>query len=289
MAPMRASGVQLWGIVNVTPDSFSDGGKAETAEAAVRQGLRLAHAGAVVVDVGGASSRPRGVAYGAGAVVVAPEVEAQRVLPVVEALHAAGIQVSIDTTQWRVAEAALAAGASIVNDVSCARDARLLETVAAHDADYVLMHRRGDGATVGKDAAYDNVVEAVCTELEAALSRVVAAGVCRERVWLDPGLGFSKDSAASRMLLAGLASLGRFGLPLVVGASRKAFLAVEGPSGDMIPAPERDPASYVAALIAVEGGASALRVHDVAGTRQALLAAQRLAWDTSAAATPRGA
>ncbi len=273
---VSASIAELWGIVNVTPDSFSDGGQSERPEQATGWGLHLARCGADVVDVGGASSRPRGDIYGKGAVMLAPEIETLRVLPVVQALCAAGCRVSIDTIQASVAEAALGAGASIVNDVSCASDARLLQTVAAHDAGYVLMHRRGDGATVGKDAIYDDIIESVLAELDSALARVLAAGIRRERVWLDPGLGFSKDVETSRTLLRGLERLRVFGLPVVVGASRKAFLGMTTPSGAIIPAHERDPASYVAACLAVACGATAMRVHDVAGTRQALLAAELL-------------
>jgi dihydropteroate synthase len=264
-------------VLNVTPDSFSDGGLHLRPEAALAHARRMLAEGADVIDVGGASSRPRGQLYGQGAAAVPEAEEIARVVPVVSALaretHA---RVSIDTTQPAVARAALAAGARIVNDVSCAASDELLEVVAEGGADYVVMHTRGQGEVNEANTRYGDVVADVVRELGAAVQRAERRGIARPHLWIDPGLGFAKTAQQSLSLLANLDALAALGLPVLCGPSRKGFIAevAAAPSGERPPPSEREPGTLAAVTLALVHGARAVRVHDVASTRQALLVAQ---------------
>ncbi|MGH9182873.1 MAG: dihydropteroate synthase [Acidimicrobiales bacterium] len=241
------------GVLNVTPDSFSDGGRYLDPEAAVRRGLEMAAEGADVVDVGGESTRP-------GAEPVGEAEERRRVLPVVEVL-APRVRVSIDTRKAAVAEAALAAGATLVNDVS----ASLWPVAAAGGAGWVAMHMRGDPRTMQDDPRYHDVVGEVRAFLVAAAEAALAAGVTE--VWVDPGIGFGKTTAHNLALLGRLAELARAGHPVLVGVSRKRFL---GELTGGAPVGDRLEASVAAAVWAVTAGADMVRVHDVAATVQAV-------------------
>jgi dihydropteroate synthase len=285
---MGRESCELWGVLNVTPDSFSDGGKYLPPDRALAHARRLLAEGADVIDVGGASSRPRGRLYGPGAAKVEAAEELRRVLPVVQALAAEDVRVSIDTTHPEVGRAALAAGARIVNDVSCAASAELLHVVAEHGAQYVVMHTRGDGAVEPPNTQYADVVADVCTELVAAAARAEAAGIARERLWLDPGLGFAKTAAQSVTLLAGLPALVALGLPVLCAPSRKGFIADLAPRADGArPAPEeREPGTLAAVTSAVLHGARAVRVHDVAAARQAVLIAAAIRAQARSASAP---
>lgn len=268
----------VMGVVNVTPDSFSDGGLALDPDdhpgAAIAVGRALAAAGADVVDVGGESTRP-------GAAPVDVETELARVVPVVAALAAEGLTVSVDTTKARVARAAIEAGARLVNDVSAGSfDPELLGVVADADVGYVLMHLQGTPATMQLAPTYDDVVAEVGAALELGLDRLEAAGIARERVAIDPGIGFGKTVAHNVALIARLDRLTRLGRPVLVGASRKSFLgAITGVAEPR----DRLAGSLAAALIAVERGARIVRVHDVAATVEALAVAAAVA---AAAAVP---
>ena len=239
------------GVLNVTPDSFSDGGQWLDPAAAVARGLRLVEEGADIVDVGGESTRP-------GAAPVPVDEELRRVLPVVEAL-APRVRVSIDTRKAEVAEAAVAAGATLVNDVS----ASLAEVVAAAGpgVGWVAMHMKGDPRTMQQSPTYDDVVAEVAAFLLARATAARNAGV--EEVWIDPGIGFGKTPAHNLLLLRHLADLVETGFPVVVGASRKTFL---GHLTGGAPAHDRVEASVAAAGWALDQGAAMVRVHDVAPT-----------------------
>jgi dihydropteroate synthase len=250
----------LVGVLNVTPDSFSDGGRYLGVEAALLQGRRLAAEGAAIVDVGGESTRP-------GSDPVSAEAELERVLPVVEGLAADGIAVSIDTSKAVVAEAALAAGAVLVNDVTALRgDRAMAEVVAGAGADLCLMHMLGEPRSMQDDPRYDDVVAEVEEFLAERAEAAVAAGIARERIALDPGIGFGKTLAHNVALLRALPRLARLG-PLLLGVSRKRFLGTL--SGRDI-AEDRVAASVAAALYCYRGGAHLLRVHDVRATADAL-------------------
>ncbi len=257
----------LMGIVNTTPDSFSDGGRFLDADAAVAQALRLAGEGADLVDVGGESTRP-------GAPPVDPAEELRRVVPVVERLRARGfpLPISVDTAKGAVARAALAAGADLVNDVSGLGDRDLARAVADAGVPVVLMHMRGTPADMQSCAVYRDVAAEVAAELEGALARAAAAGIPRERTILDPGIGFAKTAEQSVELLARVGELRRLGRPLLVGPSRKSFI------GKCTGAPvgERVPGTLAAVTACVLAGVELLRVHDVAPCRQAALVAAAL-------------
>jgi len=199
------------GIVNVTPDSFSDGGRYFTATAAIEHGRQLADEGADVLDIGGESTRP-------GADAIDADVEMARVLPVIEGLALLGVRISIDTTKPAVARAAVAAGASLINDVS----ASLEEVAAELGVGWIAMHRRGDPKTMQRDPHYDDVVAEVCAELAAAAARGRRAGVAE--IWIDPGIGFGKNTRHNLDLLAHLDAVVALGYPVCVGVSRKRFL-----------------------------------------------------------------
>ena len=251
---------QLMGVVNVTPDSFSDGGLFLDADAAIEHGLELAGQGAEILDVGGESTRP-------GAMEVSVEEERRRTEPVVAALAVAGHEVSIDTSKSAVAEAALDAGASIVNDVTALRGDRAIgELCAERGAGLVLMHMRGDPRTMQVEPRYDDVVDEVKAFLAERTEAALAAGVAAERIWLDPGIGFGKTLEHNLELLRRLGELRALGRPLVVGTSRKSFIGkIDGSEVD-----DRLGGTIASSVLAAAEGADVLRVHDVAESRQAL-------------------
>lgn len=273
-ATPTARTTRVMGIVNVTPDSFSDGGRWDTTEAAVAHGRRLLEQGADVLDIGGESTRP-----GATRPLVAEELD--RVVPVIRELAADGAAVSVDTMRAEVASAALGAGARIVNDVSGGlADPRILDVVAESDATYVAMHWRAhaDRMRDFTDYSPDGVVVSVRRELGERLDAVLAAGIPRERVVLDPGLGFAKQPRHNWQLLAAIDDLRELGCPLLVGASRKSFLGSLLPvDGSPRPVGEREHAHVaLVALLAVRG-VEHLRVHDVRATRDALAVVEAMA------------
>ena len=249
------------GIINVTPDSFSDGGHLESAEAAIEHGLRLTADGARFLDVGGESTRP-------GAEPVPAAEEIRRVIPVIEGLVKRGLgAVSVDTRKAEVARAALDAGAAVVNDISGLQfDPALAELVAAAEVGLVLMHMRGTPATMDDLARYEHVAPEVAAELGAIAERAERAGVARERIVLDPGFGFSKTAEQNLRLLDELATIVALGYPVAVGLSRKRFLG----AATGRPVEDRDRATAVGCALAWERGARLFRVHDVALTREAL-------------------
>jgi len=254
---------KLMGVVNVTPDSFSDGGLYLDPEAAIAHGRELAGAGAAILDVGGESTRP-------GAEGVPAEEELRRVVPVIRGLRDLECQISVDTSKASVAEAALGAGAEIVNDVTALRgDSAMAALCAERGATVVLMHMRGDPRTMQDDPRYDDVVAAVRDFLAERLEAAVAAGIAAERIWLDPGIGFGKTAAHNMELLRRLGELRELGRPLVVGTSRKSFIGrVDGSA-----AGERLGGTIASSVLAAAEGADVLRVHDVAEMRQALAVA----------------
>jgi dihydropteroate synthase len=255
-------GAAVMGIVNVTPDSFSDGGRYLEPGPALAHGLELAAQGAALLDVGGESTRP-------GAAPVAAEEETRRVLPVIEGLAAATtVALSVDTSKAAVAAAALAAGASIVNDVSAGTaDPEMLAVVADAGAGIVLMHMQGDPRTMQDEPRYDDVVDDVSAYLVARLEAARAAGLTDDELCVDPGIGFGKRAEHNLALLARLPELvARVGVPVLVGPSRKAFLGavLAAASGGEVPPPSsRDDATLGAAVWALDHGARVVRVHDV--------------------------
>ena len=255
------AGPVVMGILNVTADSFSDGGRHLAPARAIAAGLAMAQAGAALVDVGGESTRP-------GALAVPPAEERARVVPVVRALAAQGVAVSVDTRNAATMAAVLDAGARIVNDISAlAHDPAAPALVAARGCPVVLMHMRGQPETMAGLGQYADVAAEVAAELAARVAAAEAAGVARAAIALDPGIGFAKDAAANLELLARLGVLLGLGLPLVVGVSRKRFIG--GIAGEAEPQ-RRLPGSLAAGLAACLAAASVLRVHDVAETVQAL-------------------
>ena len=266
--PTIESGLpRLMGILNVTPDSFFDGGRyADSSESCARVDSLLAE-GADLIDIGGESTRP-------GAAAVPASVQIERIEPALRHALARGATVSVDTAAPEVAEHVLQLGAQIINDVSCLANPALAEVVAAHQATLILMHARGSmtemrGFSQYPDHGYHDVVEDVRREWREGQGRALAAGVARENVWFDPGLGFNKNARQSLTLLARLDEFLSEGVPIVLGASRKSFIAeVDGTSpGDRLGG------SIAACLLATKLGANVLRVHDVRTTRQALLLA----------------
>jgi len=254
------------GVLNVTPDSFSDGGRYLDDAAAVEHGLRMAEHGADLVDVGGESTRP-------GASRVEAEEETRRVVPVIAALAAEGVPVSVDTTRAVVARAALDVGARVVNDVSGGlADPAMAGVVAAAEVPFVLMHWRGHSRAMQRLATYDDVVTDVVTELSARVAEAERAGVRPERIVLDPGLGFAKTAEHNWRLLARLDALLALGHPVLVAASRKSFLGalLAGPEGTPRPVEDRAEASLATAVLAAAAGAWGVRVHDVRATVDAL-------------------
>ncbi|TVR82799.1 MAG: dihydropteroate synthase [Rhodospirillales bacterium] len=249
------------GVVNVTPDSFSDGGEALNPAAAIARGFALAEQGADIVDVGGESTRP-------GAAPVPEDVELSRVVPVIHKLSRAGIRVSVDTRHASVMAAALDAGAVVVNDVTALTgDARALPLVAGSAASVVLMHMQGDPGTMQRAPRYDDVVADVRRWLQRRVDACTAAGIPPSRIAVDPGIGFGKTVDHNVWLLAGLPALRELGCAVVIGVSRKSFIARLS-RGE--PVKQRLGGSLAAALWAIGHGADIIRVHDVNVTRQAL-------------------
>ena len=247
------------GVLNVTPDSFSDGGRWADLDAAVAHGLAMAARGADLVDVGGESTRP-------GADRVDAEEETRRVVPAIRELAAAGVTVSVDTSRAAVAEAALDAGASLVNDVSGGlADPAMAKVVAAAGVPWVLMHWRGHSRDMQALAAYGDVVAEVRRELGRQVDAALAAGVAEANLVLDPGLGFAKTAEHNWALLARLDELVALGFPVLVGASRKAFLGrlLAGPDGPPVPVDAREDATVATGVLAAVMGAWGVRVHEV--------------------------
>lgn len=270
------------GVVNVTPDSFSDGGRWFDTAIAVKHGLDLVAEGADLVDVGGESTRP-------GATRVDEDEELRRVVPVVRGLAAEGVVVSVDTMRASVARQALAAGAALVNDVSGGlADPGMIPVVAESGAPFVVMHWRGflEGGNVR--GVYDDVVAEVIDELRARVDAVLAGGISPDRVVVDPGLGFSKDSEHDLSLLADLGKLHALGHPVLVAASRKRFLGrvLAGPEGAPPPARERDAATAAVSALAAHAGAWAVRVHEVRATADAVRVARAIEGARTEADTP---
>jgi len=251
---------KLMGVVNVTPDSFSDGGLYLDPEAAIAHGRELARAGAEILDVGGESTRP-------GADPVDAEEELRRVVPVIRGLADAGCVISVDTAKASVAAAALEAGATIVNDVTALRgDPEMAALCADRGATVVLMHMLGEPRTMQDDPRYDDVVAEVKAFLAERLAAAVAAGIAEQDVWLDPGIGFGKTAAHNMELLRRLGELRELGRPLVIGTSRKSFIGRVDGSGPG----ERLGGTIASSVLAAAEGAEVLRVHDVAEVGQAL-------------------
>ena len=252
---------RLMGVVNVTPDSFSDGGEAFATADGIARGRVLSEHGADIIDVGGESTRP-------GAEPVPEDEELRRVMPVIRALAADGNLVSIDSRRPAVMRSALDAGARIVNDVTALRgDPRSMEVVAEAGASVVLMHMRGDPRTMQDNPRYGDVVMEIRDELAARVEACVAAGIHRGRIAVDPGIGFGKTADHNVRILARLDVYEDVGVAVVIGVSRKSFIARLSRNEA---AKRRLPGSLAAGLAAIDGGAHILRVHDVAETRQAL-------------------
>jgi dihydropteroate synthase len=251
------------GVVNVTPDSFSDGGLYLDAEAAIRHGVELVDAGAAILDIGGESTRP-------GAEMVPADEELRRVIPVIEGLAGLDAEISVDTSKASVAAAAIEAGAGIVNDVTALRgDGEMAGLCAEREATVILMHMAGTPRTMQRDPSYEDVVAEVRAFLAARIDVALAAGIAAERIWLDPGIGFGKTAAHNLELLRRLAELTELGKPLVVGTSRKSFIGrLDGSEAN-----ERLGGTIASSILAAAEGAEVLRVHDVAEVRQALTVA----------------
>lgn len=285
--PPELPGLPSWsrcavmGVVNVTPDSFSDGGLWFAPESAVKHGLDLVAAGADLVDVGGESTRP-------GASRVDEAEELRRVIPVVRELAAEGVTVSVDTMRATVAARAVEAGARLVNDVSGGRaDSRMVPVVAELGVPYVVMHWRGQSVDMNDRAVYRDVVGEVLDELRAAIDDAVAGGIESARIVVDPGLGFAKQAPHDLALVAGLRRIGReLDRPLLVAASRKRFLGrvLAGPDGTPPPARQRDAATAAVTALAARDGAWAVRVHEVPASADAV----RVAAAVAAAGTGAG-
>jgi len=262
----------LMGVLNVTPDSFSDGGAYPTPEMAAERGLAMARAGAGIIDVGGESTRP-------GSERVRPDEQCRRVVEPIARLRAAlddqgmqRVRISIDTTRAAVAEAAVDAGAAMLNDVSAGReDPGMLSLAAERGLPIALMHMQGQPGTMQQAPRYDHVVEEVLGFLLQRAEAALQAGVPRERLWLDPGIGFGKSLAHNLALLGALDRLVATGYPVLLGVSRKRFIAgCCGLDSDALPPTARVPGSLAAGLLGAQAGVRVLRVHDVAEHAQAL-------------------
>lgn len=262
----RSAGPVVLGVLNVTPDSFSDGGRYTDLDAAVRHGVRMYRDGAALIDVGGESTRP-------GADRVDAETEAARVLPVIRRLAAEGVPMSIDTYRASVAAAALAAGASVINDVSGGlADPDMARVAADAGCPWILMHWRGHAKRMQELAVYGDVVADVKAELADRVAAALDAGVSPEAIIIDPGLGFAKRAEDNWQLSARLPELLELGYPVLFGASRKSYLGtlLAGPDGTPRPAHEREAATVATSVLAVAAGAWGVRVHDVRATVDAL-------------------
>ncbi len=258
------------GVLNVTPDSFSDGGEWFDGDAAIAHGRELIGEGAAILDVGGESTRP-------GAQPVAEDEERRRVIPVIEALAGEGAQLSVDTTKPAVAQAALDAGATYVNDVTALRDPQMAALVAERGCDCCLMHMQGEPRTMQDDPRYDDVVDDVKAFLTQRTDAAIAAGVAAARIQVDPGIGFGKTMAHNLELLRRLDEVVALGFPVVVGTSRKSFLGRITGRDDPH---QRLYGTIATNVLALAKGAQVFRVHDVAAVRDALaVAAATLARD----------
>ena len=252
----------IMGVLNVTPDSFSDGGCWASTDAAIAHALDLQAQGADLIDVGGESTRP-------GAGRVAPVDEQARIVPVIEELSRRGLMISVDTLNASTAEAAAEAGAHIINDVSGGlADPAMASVAAATGLQFIAMHWRAHAQEMDRMTHYDDVVLDVRNELAARVDALLAAGMSSDRIILDPGLGFSKVTEHNWEILARLNEFDQLGLPVMVGASRKRFVASVLP--DDAPVLDRDLPTAVISVLAAQAGAWAVRVHDVSGTRAAL-------------------
>ena len=259
----------LMGVVNVTPDSFSDGGLRLEVQTAIAAGLEMTSQGASIIDVGGESTRP-------GAAAVSADEELSRVLPVVGGLAAEGVVLSIDTSKPAVAAAAIDAGAEIINDVTAASDPEMTSVKSQANAGVVLMHMPGTPRTMHEDPRYGDVVDEVSEYLVNRAATLVGAGIDGERIAIDPGIGFGKNVAHNIALIDGLRHITSLGYPVVLGASRKSFLGVltgiEEPS-------DRDGATAITTAMGFERGARIFRVHEVPGSRVALSVATAIVAD----------
>jgi dihydropteroate synthase len=251
---------RLMGVVNVTPDSFHDGGRHGTTEAAIARARRLAAEGADFIDIGGESSRPGGQAVTLGE-------ELERIVPVFEGLADLGLPLSIDSRRAPVMAAALELGAALVNDISALADEAALELMAGASVPVILMHCPPDFAAMHAGQDYQDIGAEVAVWLAVRIARCEAAGIARSRLVVDPGIGFAKNAAQSAAALSDVARLHELGCPVLVGASRKSFI---GHLANVSETADRLPGSLAAALWAVSQGVHILRVHDVAETRQAL-------------------
>ena len=266
--PWRSRHPLVMGVLNVTPDSFSDGGDHLDFHAAIEAGRRMVADGAGILDIGGESTRP-------GSAATDPATEQARVLPVIAGLRDAGAPISVDTRNAATMAAALDAGATVINDISALRhDPAASALVAARGCPVILMHMRGTPATMNSLVQYDDVAAEVAAELADLAARAQQAGIARERIALDPGVGFAKIGAQNHDLLRGLPQIAALGFPLVVGVSRKAFI---GRLTGQDNAKERDAGSLAAALFALSRGATILRVHNVFATVAAIRVWQALA------------
>ena len=256
---LNLSRPQVMGIINVTPDSFSDGGKHLSCDAALAHAQRLIAEGADLLDIGGESTRP-------GALPVSVQQEMDRVLPVIEGLSGVSVPISIDTSKPEVMQAAIAAGAQMINDIDALKDAAAMHAIASSNVAVCLMHKQGDPQTMQTQPHYQNVVAEVCEFLRERIAAAEAAGIRRNRIVIDPGFGFGKTLEHNLALLRELHILTELGVPVLSGLSRKSMLgALTGQD-----VTQRLPASIAAALIAVQRGAAIVRVHDVRETVDAL-------------------
>lgn len=265
--PVRLDQPVVMGVLNVTPDSFSDGGRYANLDAAVAHGVEMRRDGADLVDVGGESTRP-------GAERVDAASEQRRVLPVIRELAAAGVPMSIDTTRAAVAGVALEAGVAAVNDVSGGlADPAMAAVVAQAGCPWVLMHWRGHSRTMRDLASYSDVVKDVCAELNDRIEAALAAGVAADKIIIDPGLGFAKTAEHNWQLTANLDQLLALGYPVLIGASRKSYLGAllaDPATGAPRPVDEREAATIATSVLAIAAGAWGVRVHDVRATVDAL-------------------
>lgn len=251
---------QVMGILNVTPDSFSDGGQHHQKDQAIQHALQMMQDGASIIDIGGESTRPNALA-------VALEEEIRRVIPVVEALSRYDVIISIDTSQPEVMRAAVQAGAHIWNDVRALTRPQALETAAELNIPVVLMHMRGEPTNMNQLDQYQDVTEEVIQELQQRLDQAIAVGIRKENIIVDPGFGFAKNAQQNFQLLNEFWKLNRMGYPILSGLSRKRFI---GEALDGVPAQERAVGSVMGHLLSIQQGASIVRAHDVKATSDAI-------------------